>query len=108
MISEAAFTSSGVGCCSLVSVYVNCPHPIPQVCCSLVALWFHREVEGLPTIMAARPVFSLTCCGAESEGGKSHLCMSGGHISVDDGSPPQAEPRQDGAALPPGEGLPVP
>ncbi|XP_064858825.1 epidermal growth factor receptor kinase substrate 8-like protein 2 [Oncorhynchus nerka] len=38
-------------------------------------------------------------------GGESHLCMSGRHISVDDGSPPQAEPRQDGAALPPGEGL---
>ncbi|KAM9513480.1 uncharacterized protein ACWYII_046907 isoform 1-T1 [Salvelinus alpinus] len=41
-------------------------------------------------------------------GGESHLCMSGRHISVDDGSPPQAEPRQDGAALPPGEGLTVP
>ncbi|KAK6309384.1 hypothetical protein J4Q44_G00208470 [Coregonus suidteri] len=53
MISEAAFTSSGVGRCSLVSVCVNCPHPIPQVCCSLVALWFHRGGG------AVRPVFSL-------------------------------------------------
>ncbi|KAM9561643.1 uncharacterized protein ACWYII_024584 isoform 3-T6 [Salvelinus alpinus] len=44
----------------------------------------------------------------DNHGGESHLCMSGRHISVDDGSPPQAEPRQDGAALPPGEGLPVP
>ncbi|KAK6322813.1 hypothetical protein J4Q44_G00076050, partial [Coregonus suidteri] len=43
---------------------------------------------------------------ALTTGGESHLCMSGRHISMDDGSPPQAEPWQDGAALPPGEDCP--